>query len=301
MPESRIPITDVTARAFKIPTDLPEADGALSWNSTTLVTVHMQAGASQGFGYTYADACIVPLINNLLAGHLCGRDVIDIPQLNAGLWRAVRNLGRSGLVACAISAIDLALWDLKARCLGLNLTQLLGRRRDRVDIYGSGGFTSYSNDQLKRQLSGWVEYDGCRAVKMKIGSDPAADPARIKAAKEAIGGNMLFVDANGACSARQAIVMMAMLEQHDVRWFEEPGHYAKASIFCSPAIARRVLICTPPAPRLRHLEWFHDHVRIEHMLFDGAPKSHNGMLEPDISPPGNGLNFKFQDAEKYAV
>ncbi len=67
---------------------------------------------------------------------------------------AVRNAGRPGIAATAISAVDVALWDLKARLAGLPLARLLGQERDEVPIYGSGGFTSYSDDRLVEQL--WV-------------------------------------------------------------------------------------------------------------------------------------------------
>src|SRR5215469_18723837 len=117
------------------------------------------------------------------------------------MWRSIRNLGRSGLVATAISAVDVALWDLKGKLLGTSVAALLGCARDSVPIYGSGGFTSYTDKQLRDQLSGWVEYDGCRWVKIKIASDPEYDPERVAAARDTISGAGLFVDANGACSA----------------------------------------------------------------------------------------------------
>ena len=123
------------------------------------------------------------------------------------MQRAVRNMGRAGLAATAISAVDTALWDLKAKLLDLPLALLLGRYRDAVPIYGSGGFTTYSDGQLRDQLSGWVERDGCRWVKMKVGTDPAADPSRVSVAKSAIGDRTLFVDANGAYSTKQALAL----------------------------------------------------------------------------------------------
>jgi L-alanine-DL-glutamate epimerase-like enolase superfamily enzyme len=365
MSNPKIPISGVIARAYTIPTDRPEADGTLSWNSTTLITVHVTAGEKQGFGYTYADASVAPLINHTLAKKLLDQDVIDIPLIYEALWISVRNLGRSGLVACAISAIDLALWDLKAKSLDVNLSQLLGQQRNQVEIYGSGGFTSYDNDELARQLSTWVEKDGCRAVKMKIGSNPTEDPARIQAAKRAIGEAALFVDANGAFTARRAIAMIEIIAESDVRWFEEPvssddwpglamvrenasaamdiaaGEYSyvlddvrlmlqagavdvqqcditrcggitgflRAAALCDAFHIPLSGHCAPSAhlhaacaaPRLRHLEWFHDQVRIEQMLFDGAPRAQNDLIEPDLSKPGNGLAFKHKDAEIYAV
>ena len=109
-------------------------------------------------------ASIASLIQGPLAKAIDGHDCFDIPGCWMAMQRSVRNLGRSGLAACAISAVDTALWDLKARTLDLPLATLLGRCRDRVPIYGSGGFTTYSADQLRAQLSGWVERDGWSAA-----------------------------------------------------------------------------------------------------------------------------------------
>src|SRR5690242_9724046 len=165
------PITDLHAAAYRIPTDSPEADGTFAWKATTLVVVEVTAADEQsGLGYTYADASVASLIGGQLKKALADHDSFDIPACWMAMQRSVRNLGRSGLAACAISAIDAALWDLKARALNLPLAVLLGHSRDRVPIYGSGGFTSYSNERLRDQLAGWVGRDGCRFVKMKVGS-----------------------------------------------------------------------------------------------------------------------------------
>jgi L-alanine-DL-glutamate epimerase-like enolase superfamily enzyme len=307
----------------------------------------------------------VPLIADKLADIVTGDDAFDIPSIDKALWRSVRNLGRSGLAATAISAIDIALWDLKAKLLGLSVARLLGCIDPRVAIYGSGGFTSYTDDQLQDQLAGWVERDGCRWVKMKIGSDAARDPARIRAARAAIGDCALFVDANGAFTAKEALELLDVLPDREVIWFEEPvssddlagldlmrarapagvdiaageygynlddfrlllahpsvdvlqadvtrcggisgflqvgalceAHHMDLSGHCAPAAH---LAVAGSIPRLRHLEWFHDHVRIEQMLFEGAPVARDGAIAPDLTRPGLGLVFKAQDAERFRV
>jgi L-alanine-DL-glutamate epimerase-like enolase superfamily enzyme len=353
----------VTASAYAIPTDAPEADGTLAWDSTTLVVVEIEAGGKMGLGYTYSDAAIVALIEGKLAELIARHSVFDIGGAKAALWRGVRNLGRSGLVATAISAIDTALWDVKAKLLGVPVTKLLGRCRDNVAIYGSGGFTSYSDERLRDQLAGWVEHDGCCAVKMKIGSEPKRDPGRVEAARRVIGDAGLFVDANGAFSAKEALGLAERIAEHRVAWFEEPvssddlrglalmrssgpqgmdiaageygynlddfnrllpvvdvlqadvtrcggvtgfmqvaalckAHHVDLSGHCAPALH---LHAACAAQRLRHLEWFHDHVRIEHMLFDGAPVPRDGRIAPDLSRPGFGIDFKRRDAERYRV
>ena len=359
-------VGSVSARAYTVPTDAPEADGTAQWDKTTLVVATVDGGGMQGVGYTYADGAAAKLVNGKLAEVVEGTEAMNPPAAWRAMQNAVRNLGRAGLCATAISAVDVALWDLKAKLLGLPLAMLLGCYRDSVPIYGSGGFTSYDDATLARQLGAWVEEDGCRWVKIKIGSDPARDPARVRAAKAAIGDATLFVDANGAFSVKQAQHLAAVFStEADVRWFEEPVssddldglHRVRAAVpaamevaageygyepdyfrrmlaagavdvqqadatrcggvtgflhaaslceafhtdlsgHCAPALHRH-LCCA--APRFRHLEWFHDHVRIEHMLFDGAPEPKDGKIAPDWSRPGLGLVFKRQDAERFEV
>lgn len=330
-----------------------------------MVVVQVHAGGKSGFGYTYVDACAASLIQTVLGKVLEARDSFDIPGAWEAMQRAIRNNGREGITACAISAVDVALWDLKARHLQLPLARLLGRARSRIPIYGSGGFTTYSDAELRDQLSGWVERDGCRWVKMKIGSDPQRDPQRALVAKRAIGDRELFVDANGALSVRQALWFIDAAAEADIRWFEEPvtsddvpglrllrarlpettdvaageyiytlddarrlldpeaidvlqvdvtrcggvtgflkvstlcdAHHLDLSGHCAPSLHCSVACA---APRLRHLEWFHDHVRIEHLLLEGAPRPQGGTIQPDLTRPGHGLEFKTKDAERYAV
>ena len=154
--------------AYKIPTDAPESDGTLKWDSTTLVTVHISAGGEEGFGYTYAPAAAGKLIDELLLDVVADRDVFNIEGCWQAMVHAVRNAGQPGIASCAISAVDTALWDLKAKLLGLPLYKLWGAVRDQVPLYGSGGFTSYDDRRLQDQLGGWAS-DGFTRVKMKVG------------------------------------------------------------------------------------------------------------------------------------
>ena len=167
-----VSIDSMRAQAFEIPTDKPEADGTIAWNSTTLVLVEISGGGETGIGYTYSGASIVELISGKLASAVKGQDALSPQAAWLAMQRAVRNLGREGLAATAISAVDAAIHDLKARLLGLPLFKMLGAYRDKVPIYGSGGFTTYSDRELQAQLGGWVEREGCSLVKMKVGSQP---------------------------------------------------------------------------------------------------------------------------------
>src|SRR5205823_4713978 len=156
-------------------------------------------------GYTYADTETGQFIEQTLQKVVKGMDALSPRAMYMAMWRKVRNLGRAGICSMAISAVDCAAWDLKARLLDLPLVSLLGQVRSGAIIYGSGGFTSYSNDKLANQLSGWVE-QGIRSVKMKIGRDPHRDIERVRVAREAIGqGPSLYVDANGAYTAKEAV------------------------------------------------------------------------------------------------
>ena len=358
-------IKGVDVSAYTIPTDFPEADGTLSWDKTTIVVVRVHAGNKTGLGYSYAHAAAAHLVHDLLAGIVKGKNANDIPAIWREMVRSVRNIGRQGIAATAISAVDSALWDLKARLLELPLVGLLGRVRDSVPVYGSGGFTSYSIGQLQKQLSGWVK-SGISRVKMKVGTHPEQDAQRVKAARDAIGKKAeLFIDANGAFSRRQALHMMDEFSQFNVSWFEEPvssddleglrwlrdrapagmeiaaGEYGydpwyfermldagavdvlqadatrclgitglmQVGALCE---ARQLPLSTHTAPalhlhagcalrRMRHLEYFHDHVRIENMLFDGVATPKDGILFPDRSRPGLGLELKQADARRFAA
>jgi L-alanine-DL-glutamate epimerase-like enolase superfamily enzyme len=216
------PITAVGARAYEIPCEQPESDGTMEWDSVTVVVAEVSAGGRTGLGYTYGAGAIASLITGPLAAAVTGRDALAVPGAWWAMVGAVRNIGWPGVAAMAISAVDVALWDLKARLLDVSLADLLGRAHESVPVYGSGGLTSYSESELCAQLSGWV-VDGIHRVKMKVGREPAADPARVRAARQAIGPDAeLFVDANGAYSRQQALALAQEFAEAGASWFEEP-------------------------------------------------------------------------------
>lgn len=216
-------LDEVSVSAYTIPTETPESDGTLAWAETTLVLVKAQSGEITGYGYTYADVSSAVLIREKLADAVKGMTVMDIPTIWHSLIARLRNLGPVGPGAAAVSAIDNALWDLKAKIFGVPLVELLGRARDAMPIYGSGGFTSYSDHQLCEQLAGWAS-EGIPRVKMKVGRNPEHDLKRVKLAREAIGdATELFVDANSAYHFKQALYyIQCFAEEADVRWMEQP-------------------------------------------------------------------------------
>jgi L-alanine-DL-glutamate epimerase-like enolase superfamily enzyme len=215
-------IKEVKVAAYTIPTDSPESDGTIKWDSTTLILVEIAAGNNKGIGYSYANEASAYFIQKNLKELVEGKDAMQIPSIVESIVHSVRNNGNSSVIAMAISAIDNALWDLKGKLLDLPLVSLLGKFHDGFQIYGSGGFTSYSIDRLQKQLGGWAE-QGLRQVKMKIGRYPEKDVERVKKAREAIGKNtQLFVDANAAYTARQALDFAWHFSDFNVTWFEEP-------------------------------------------------------------------------------
>lgn len=215
-------IRSLKVTAYRIPTDSPESDGTLQWDATVLVLVEIHCADMTGLGYTYADTTAADLIREKLAPIVSGREPFDIPALWHDMRTAVRNIGRPGIASTAISAVDIALWDLKAKLLEQPLVKLLGRVRTQVPVYGSGGFTSYSKESVETQLDNWAE-TGIRMVKMKVGREPDDDYERVSYVHNALPPSTeLFVDANGAYDRRQALTMAHRFADCDVRWFEEP-------------------------------------------------------------------------------
>jgi len=206
--------------AYTVPTETPESDGTFAWTETTLVLVQVASCGVAGLRYSFADVATANLIDAHLRPGIVGYNPLNIPELWSSMVRTIRNLGRPGICSMAIAAVDNALWDLKARLLHLCVADLLGRAYPSIPAYGSGGFTSYS--ELKRQLTGWID-DGLTTVKMKIGTDPISDVARVRSARDAIGADAeLFVDANGAYDRKQALAKASAFADFGVSWFEEP-------------------------------------------------------------------------------
>jgi L-alanine-DL-glutamate epimerase-like enolase superfamily enzyme len=200
----------------------PESDGTLEWDATTVLVVEASAGTTTGLGYSYTSAGAAAVVHDVLTDAVVGTDVLATGRAWSAMVRAVRNLGRPGVASSAIAAVDVALWDLRCRVLGISVADGLGPPRDAVPAYGSGGFTSLTDAELADQLGGWAA-DGLAAVKMKVGREPDRDPERVAVARRAVGdGVALFVDANGAYSRQEALHLARRFADEGVTWFEEP-------------------------------------------------------------------------------
>jgi L-alanine-DL-glutamate epimerase-like enolase superfamily enzyme len=359
-----LPVETVAASAYTVPTEEPESDATLEWDATTIVVVEARAGGEIGLGYTYGHAAAAVVVDETLAGVAEGADATAPAEIWERLGAELRNAGRPGIGMTAVSAVDIALWDLNARLHGVSLASQLGGAHEALPVYGSGGFTSYSPARLREQLEGWVA-EGIPRVKIKIGRNPEQDPARLDLARQAVGPDTeLYVDANGGYSPKQALDWAGRLALHwGVTWFEEPvssadaeglrlvrergpagldvaageygyvlrdfvnligavdclqadvtrcggitgllavgglaaAHGLDLSAHTAPAVSTHALAAVP---RLRHLEWFHDHVRVERLLFDGTAEPEGGAVRPDPSRPGLGLELRRSDAERWRV
>ncbi len=217
-----IPVSTLYVSAYTIPTSSPEADGTIEWNSTTLILVEVTAADKKGIGYTYANEATAIVIDKVLKKIVISANALDISFINKKMTDAIRNDGQTGIAMMAVSAVDNALWDLKAKLFDIPLCNLLGKAKDSMLIYGSGGFTSYNKKQLQQQLSSWIN-EGIQHIKIKIGTHPEKDVERVKEARDAIGKNAsLFVDANGAYTIKQSIEKSYQFAAYNINWFEEP-------------------------------------------------------------------------------
>ncbi len=351
------PVESVTAAAYVVPTDDdPEQDGTFTWSKTTAVVVQASGAGHTGLGWTYSAAAVAGVVEDMLAPVVVGTAVADVERSAVQMGLACRNVGPGGIAMHAVSAVDLALWDLKARVAGCSLVDLLGAVRDEVPVYGSGGFTSLSDARLAEQTRGWVK-EGMTQIKIKVGRDPRADRHRLELVREVAGSDVaLYVDANGGYQRAEAAAWAEEYARAGITWFEEPltsedldglrllrgrapgglaiaageyidrldaarrmlaaeavdvlqldatrcggitgflaaaalarAHHVDVSAHCAPAAHTAV---ASACPNLRHLEWFHDHVRIESLLFEGAPSAAGGSIAVDRTTDGHGIALR---------
>lgn len=216
------PITRFHVSACTVPTETTESDGTLNWKSTTIVIVQLAAGETWGLGYTYGNPGLKSFAVDLINKAVIDEDAFSITGIWGKLVQLVRNEGRTGESSMVISAIDNALWDLKAKLLQLPLLSLLGQSRERVEGYGSGGFNSYTHEQLEHQITSWLE-QGFKKMKVKITGNLEHERARLSFIRRLCGPEVqLFVDANEACDKKVAREFADLLKELKIIWFEQP-------------------------------------------------------------------------------
>src|SRR5579875_3551058 len=280
--DNTVSIERLDVSAYTIPTDFPESDGTYAWDKTTLVVVEASGGGKRGLGYTYADVSTATLIKKMLVDVVRGRDAMAVPGCWLAMVEAIRNLGRPGISSMAIAAVDAALWDLKARLLDVPLVALAA-------IFAESGVSWFEEPVSSDDL------EGLRLIRDRApaGMDIAAgeygyDLWYFRRMLEAGAVDVLQADATRCAGITGFMRVGALCEARSLQ----------LSAHCGPSLHAHPCCALN---NFRHLEYFHDHARIEHMLFDGVLTPINGALRPDLSRPGMGLELKRSDAEKYSV
>ena len=225
-------IVDVTTTELFYPHARPVQDATLAppgpdAGGRGQLFVHLSTDEGvEGLGIGQAAPGARQVIESALKDLLLDQDPFCIEKLWSDMFRRVRGYGRKGVAFCALSAVDIGLWDLKAKALGLPLYRLLGPYTDTVPIYGSGGWTNFTTEELVAEMVAYVD-QGINRVKMKVGKDfggsERKDLERVAAVREAVGEDVaLYVDANNGYYAKQAVYMAKEFEAYQVGWFEEP-------------------------------------------------------------------------------
>lgn len=226
-------ITDINTTALKFPDFLAFQDATVftpkpGAKGQTFLFINIKTDEGiEGFAPTNPEAySAVRSVIEGLKGSLIGEDPMNIERIWFRMFWLVRGFGRKGVALSAISAIDTALWDLKAKALNLPLYKLLGSFTDAVPVYGSGGWTNLSEKELVKEQVGWVER-GFKGIKIKVGKDFGSaekeDVRRLAAVRKAVGDDIaIYIDANNGYYAKQAIALAPRFEEYNVGFFEEP-------------------------------------------------------------------------------
>jgi L-alanine-DL-glutamate epimerase-like enolase superfamily enzyme len=223
-----MPIERITTRYYRVPIEPSGDAGHGLLDHEELILVEVAAGGLVGHGYAYTigrgGRAIQALIEHDLAPLVVGEDAAEVERLWERMWRALLYVGRGGLLAFAVAAVDIALWDLRGLQRGEPLWKLAGATSRSIPAYGSGVDLPKPLDGLLRQVEGFLAR-GFSGVKVKVGRpDPADDEARVAAVRSLIGDNRdLMIDANMGWTPDEALERGARLAAHRLRWLEEPS------------------------------------------------------------------------------
>lgn len=183
----------------------------------------------EGFGVTYHEVggeATGILIEKNIKDKLIGLDPFATDSFLNEMAAYLRGVGRKGLMWCALSAVDIALWDLKGKIIGIPIYKLIGGNRDKVEVYASGGWTSYDDDRLVDEISGMVR-DGYKKVKFKVGVEGGQnlkrDVRRVEKVRDAVGPDVgIMLDANNCWDAATGARFANMVKDLDIMFLEEP-------------------------------------------------------------------------------
>ena len=221
-------IEKITTSYYRLPLEPMGDAGHGAIDSEELITLTLHAEGLTGHGYTYTigrgGRAVQALIDHDIAPLLLGRDASDIQALWQLMWQRLLYVGRGGLAAFAIAAVDVALWDLRGLREGRPLYALFGAQARDIPAYGSGVDLPKPLDALLRQTEGFLAR-GLPGVKVKVGRpDPRDDEARVGAVRKLVGDGIdLMIDANMTWGAAEALERGRRLEQFGLYWYEEPS------------------------------------------------------------------------------
>jgi L-alanine-DL-glutamate epimerase-like enolase superfamily enzyme len=224
----KISKVDVHLVSSEVPAGIADSTRKVETLGFAIVRVTTDQGL-EGIGVTYHEVggeATRELIRRNMAPRLIGRDPLETEVLWQEFFHYLRGVGRKGLSFCALSAIDIALWDLKGKIAGLPVYRLLGGTRSRMPVYASGGWTSYDDDQLVAEMKSMVAR-GYAIIKMKVGFDGGRkinrDVVRVRKVRDAVGPDIrILVDANNCFDAATAVQLANRIRECDITLFEEP-------------------------------------------------------------------------------
>ena len=226
--QHKIAKVDVHLVSYPVSGNFADATRTVETVGFTVVRITTDQGL-EGIGITYHEVggeATVALIQRNMAPKLMGRDPFETEVLWQEFFGYLRGVGRKGLMYCALSAVDIALWDLKGKIIGMPLFRLLGGNKTEVPVYSSGGWTSYSDEELVEEMTGMVA-QGYRMIKFKVGVEGGhntrRDRERVRKVREAVGPDIkLLLDANNCWDAATAVQFANTIREYDILLFEEP-------------------------------------------------------------------------------
>ena len=232
--------------------------------SVGVIATHVvRTDGVEGWGFSWTPQIGATAVQAMLTEHIgpaaVGRSATPGESWQ-GLWEHLHEAGGGGVTTIALAGLDLALWDAAARADDMTVSQLIGRRADRVRAYGSGVNLHYSDDELLAQVQRWLDA-GFPAVKIKVGRpDLADDVARVRAVRDLLGPQRdLMIDANQRWDLPTATRAMEALSAFDPAWIEEP--LRADDLHGHAELARRIRVPIAVGENLHTVHRFSDFLR----------------------------------------